>query len=64
MFQQFRTNLDLGPSTVNFPPPEGKNPDAAHVVQTSNETAHLYRYVEARMHRQLIPMLIGFKAER
>ncbi|KAJ5215118.1 hypothetical protein N7468_010797 [Penicillium chermesinum] len=32
-----------GPSTENFPPPEGKAPDAVHVVQTSPETAHLYR---------------------
>ncbi|KAJ5140122.1 hypothetical protein N7448_003530 [Penicillium atrosanguineum] len=32
-----------GPSTVNFPPPEGKNPDAIHVIQTTMETAHLYR---------------------
>lgn len=32
-----------GPSTPNFPPPEGKAPDAVHVVQTTQETAHLYR---------------------
>ncbi|CAI7569375.1 hypothetical protein N7533_002694 [Penicillium manginii] len=32
-----------GPSTVNFPPPEGKAPDATHVIQSTNETAHLYR---------------------
>ncbi|KAF7588296.1 hypothetical protein BBP40_005921 [Aspergillus hancockii] len=32
-----------GPSTVNYPPPEGKKPDAVHVVQTSTETALLYR---------------------
>ncbi|KAJ5785601.1 uncharacterized protein N7503_010813 [Penicillium pulvis] len=32
-----------GPATVNFPPPEGKTPDAVHVVQSSMETAHLYR---------------------
>ncbi|KAJ5162969.1 uncharacterized protein N7500_004799 [Penicillium coprophilum] len=32
-----------GPSTVNYPPPEGKAPDATHVVQTNLETAHLYR---------------------
>lgn len=41
-------NTDLlyaGPSTVNFPPPEGKAPDATHVIQSTNETAHLYRYV-------------------
>lgn len=35
----------LGPATVNYPPPEGKKPDAVHVVQTVMETAHLYRYV-------------------
>ncbi|EPS27676.1 hypothetical protein PDE_02620 [Penicillium oxalicum 114-2] len=32
-----------GPATVNFPPPEGKKPDAVHVIQTNMETAHLYR---------------------
>lgn len=32
-----------GPSTVNYPPPEGKAPDATHVVQSNSETAHLYR---------------------
>ncbi|CAL5867619.1 uncharacterized protein PFLUO_LOCUS1838 [Penicillium psychrofluorescens] len=32
-----------GPSTVNFPPPPGKKADAVHVVQTNQETAHLYR---------------------
>ncbi|OQE25253.1 hypothetical protein PENSTE_c006G02147 [Penicillium steckii] len=32
-----------GPSTVNFPPPANKAPDATHVVQSTNETAHLYR---------------------
>ncbi|KAJ5611664.1 hypothetical protein N7528_008769 [Penicillium herquei] len=32
-----------GPATVNFPPPQGKAPDAVHVVQTNMETAHLYR---------------------
>ncbi|KAJ5774505.1 hypothetical protein N7457_009401 [Penicillium paradoxum] len=32
-----------GPSTVNYPPPEGKAPDATHVVQSNMETAHLYR---------------------
>ncbi|KAJ5130760.1 uncharacterized protein N7515_006799 [Penicillium bovifimosum] len=32
-----------GPSTVNYAPPEGKAPDATHVVQTTQETAHLYR---------------------
>jgi hypothetical protein len=37
--------LYIGPATVNFPPPEGKKPDAVHVVQTDLETALLYRYV-------------------
>ncbi|PYH41485.1 putative trimethyllysine dioxygenase TmlH [Aspergillus saccharolyticus JOP 1030-1] len=32
-----------GPSTVNYPPPEGKTPDATHVIQTTPETALLYR---------------------
>jgi len=32
-----------GPSSVNYPPPAGKTPDAVHVLQTSNEAAHLYR---------------------
>ncbi|RAH83465.1 trimethyllysine dioxygenase TmlH [Aspergillus japonicus CBS 114.51] len=32
-----------GPSTVNHPPPEGKSPDATHVIQTTPETALLYR---------------------
>lgn len=64
MFQPSRTHLDLGPSTVNFPFPEGKNPDAVHVVQSSNETALLYRYVDLWMHTLLISMLIGFKFER
>jgi len=32
-----------GPSTVSYAPPEGKSPDATHVVQTTMETAHLYR---------------------
>ncbi|KAJ5679099.1 hypothetical protein N7462_007343 [Penicillium macrosclerotiorum] len=30
-----------GPATVNFPPPQGKSPDAVHVVQSNMETAHL-----------------------
>ena len=38
-------NFYIGPATVNYPPPEGKKPDAVHVVQTDMETAHLYRYV-------------------
>lgn len=32
-----------GPSTVNYPPPQGKKPDAVSVDQTSSETALLYR---------------------
>ncbi|KAL9077459.1 MAG: hypothetical protein Q9161_000304 [Pseudevernia consocians] len=32
-----------GPGTVNYPPPEGKNPDAVHTLQTTKESAHLYR---------------------
>lgn len=32
-----------GPSTVNYPPPEGRKPDAVHTLQTTKETAHLYR---------------------
>ncbi|KAB8237879.1 hypothetical protein ETB97_008767 [Aspergillus alliaceus] len=32
-----------GPSTVNYPPPQGKKPDAVHVVQTTAETPLLYR---------------------
>ncbi|OOF97062.1 hypothetical protein ASPCADRAFT_205860 [Aspergillus carbonarius ITEM 5010] len=32
-----------GPSNVNYAPPENKKPDAVHVVQTTTETAHLYR---------------------
>lgn len=32
-----------GPSTVSYTPPEGKSPDAIDVVQTTMETAHLYR---------------------
>lgn len=33
----------IGPSTVNYPPPEGKTPDVVFSVQTGPETAHLYR---------------------
>ncbi|PYI04855.1 trimethyllysine dioxygenase TmlH [Aspergillus sclerotiicarbonarius CBS 121057] len=32
-----------GPSNVNYAPPENQKPDAVHVVQTTTETAHLYR---------------------
>lgn len=35
----------IGPSTVNYPPPEGKKPDTVHTLQTTKESAHLYRYV-------------------
>lgn len=33
----------LGPSTMNYAPPQGKSPDATHVIQSTMETAHLYR---------------------
>jgi hypothetical protein len=32
-----------GPKTVNYPPPEGKKPDAEYIYQTNAESAHLYR---------------------
>ncbi|KAF2788474.1 Thioesterase/thiol ester dehydrase-isomerase [Melanomma pulvis-pyrius CBS 109.77] len=32
-----------GPKTVNFPPPEGRAPDATRITQTTLETALLYR---------------------
>ncbi|MCJ1282557.1 hypothetical protein MMC26_001880 [Xylographa opegraphella] len=32
-----------GPSTTNFPPPEGKQPDAVYTLQTTRESALLYR---------------------
>ncbi|KAF2000077.1 Thioesterase/thiol ester dehydrase-isomerase [Amniculicola lignicola CBS 123094] len=32
-----------GPKTVNFPPPEGKKPDATSITQSTKETALLYR---------------------
>ena len=32
-----------GPKSPNYPPPEGKKPDAVHEQATSAETAHLYR---------------------
>ncbi len=38
-------DVRIGPATVNFPPPEGKKPDAVHTLQTTKESAHLYRYV-------------------
>ena len=34
----------IGPATVNYPPPEGKKPDAVHTLQTKKESALLYRY--------------------
>ncbi|KAG9539196.1 Thioesterase/thiol ester dehydrase-isomerase, partial [Aureobasidium melanogenum] len=36
-------NGPKGPKTVNYPPPEGKKPDAEYVFQTTAESAHLYR---------------------
>ncbi|KAI4722711.1 Thioesterase/thiol ester dehydrase-isomerase [Aureobasidium sp. EXF-10727] len=36
-------NGPKGPKTVNYPPPEGKKPDAEYVFQTNAESAHLYR---------------------
>lgn len=30
-----------GPSTVNYPTPEGKKPDAVHTLQTTKESAHI-----------------------
>ena len=33
----------IGPSTVNYPPPEGRKPDAVHTLQTNKESALLYR---------------------
>ena len=32
-----------GPSTINFPPPKGREPDAVHETQTNAESALLYR---------------------
>lgn len=40
---------DPGPSTVNFPPPEGKTPDAVHSMQTTEQSALLYRYQSPRL---------------
>ncbi len=34
-----------GPATENFPPPQGKKPDAVVSHQTTAESALLYRYV-------------------
>lgn len=41
-FEDWSNHLS-GPSTVNYAPPQGKAPDATDVVQTTMETAHLYR---------------------
>lgn len=35
----------IGPSTVNYPPPKDKKPDATYAYQTTTESAHLYRCV-------------------
>lgn len=35
--------MDIGPKTVNYPPPAGKAPDATRITQTTKETALLYR---------------------
>lgn len=37
-------NGPKGPPTKNFPPPEGKKPDAVMEHQTTKESALLYRY--------------------
>lgn len=37
-------NGPKGPATQNFPPPEGKKPDAVMEHQTTKESALLYRY--------------------
>lgn len=34
---------NIGPSTVNYPPPNGRHPDAVHTLLTTKESAHLYR---------------------
>jgi len=36
-------SLRTGPKTVNYPPPQNKAPDASVALQTTNETALLYR---------------------
>ena len=38
-----------GPSTVNYPPPEGNKPDAVYTHQTTAESALLYRYVVSEL---------------
>ena len=38
-----RLTQGQGPSTVNYPPPVGRTPDAVHTFQTTKESAHLYR---------------------
>ena len=36
-----------GPATENFPPPQGKKPDAIATHQNTAESALLYRYVRS-----------------
>ena len=56
MIQTGVLNGRAGPATVNYPPPEGKQPDATHVLQTTAESAHLYRFVDT-VSRLEIPSL-------
>lgn len=35
----------VGPATVNYPPPKGKEPDVVYKHQTDANTPLLYRYV-------------------
>jgi peroxisomal enoyl-CoA hydratase 2 len=37
-----------GPATENYPPPQGKKPDAVVTHQTTAESALLYRYVDRK----------------
>ena len=37
------TTIIPGPKTVNYPPPQGKQPDATYAFRTTPETALLYR---------------------
>ncbi|KAL9128832.1 MAG: hypothetical protein Q9217_002558, partial [Psora testacea] len=30
-----------GPAAINYPPPDGKQPDAVHMMQTNKESSHL-----------------------
>lgn len=34
----------LGPKTINYPPPDGREPDVTHRSVLSNEAALLYRF--------------------